>query len=50
VVSLLTTGFSVVDSGLAEDGGFLWVIKIRGQVKPLVPYRRFTACKKPYRA
>jgi hypothetical protein len=41
-----------VGSNLAEDSGFLRVIKIRstasfgGEVKPSVPCCRFTACKR----
>jgi hypothetical protein len=43
-------------SNPAEDDGFLRVIKIRsmtsfgGEVKPSVPCRRFTACKRTLRA
>jgi hypothetical protein len=29
MVSVLSAGPAVVGSSLAEDGGFLWVIKIR---------------------
>jgi hypothetical protein len=43
-------------SNPAEDDGFLRVIKIRsttsfgGEVKPSVPCRRFTACKRTLRS
>jgi hypothetical protein len=43
-------------SNPADDDGFLRVIKIcstssfGGKVKPSVPYRRFTACKRTLRA
>jgi hypothetical protein len=54
VVSLIDTGPTgptVADSGPAEDGGFLCVIKVRstsfgGEVKPSFPCHRFTACKR----
>jgi hypothetical protein len=55
VVSVLAAGprgLAAVGSGLAEDGGFLWVIKATGrtsfgeEVKPSVPCRKFTACKR----
>jgi hypothetical protein len=53
VVSVLATGPKV--RGFDGDG-FLRVIKIRsttsfgGEVKPSVPCRRFTACKRTLRA
>jgi hypothetical protein len=50
VVSVLATepmGHSVVGSNLTEDGGFLWACtSFGGEVKPLAPCRRFTACKR----
>jgi hypothetical protein len=54
VVSVLATeptGYSVAGSIPTEDGGFLRAIKIArtsfgGEVKPSVPCRRFTACKR----
>jgi hypothetical protein len=52
VVTVLATGPTVAGSGPAEDGGFLWVIKVhsvhllRREVKPSVPRRRFAARKR----
>jgi hypothetical protein len=50
VVSVLATGpmgLVAAGSGPTEDRGFLWVIKIPStEVKPSVPCRRFTACKR----
>jgi hypothetical protein len=49
VVSVLSMIFAAVGSGLAEDGGFLWVIKsvactsFEGEVMPSVSCHRFTA-------
>jgi hypothetical protein len=56
--SVLATGPDPRFSGSnpAENDGFLRVIKIRsttsfgGEVKPLVPCRRFTACKRSLQA
>jgi hypothetical protein len=56
VVSVLATGPKVAGSIPAEVDGSLRVIKIhsttsfRGEVKPSVPCRRFTACKRTLRA
>jgi hypothetical protein len=56
VFSVLATGPKVASSIPAEVDGFLRVIKIRsttsfgGEVKPSVPCRRFTACKRTLRA
>jgi hypothetical protein len=50
VVRVLATG--PTGSNPTEGGGFLWVIKslartsFGGEVKPSVPCRRFTACKR----
>jgi hypothetical protein len=52
VVGVLATGPKVAGSGPAGDDGSLWVIKsvarttFGGEVKPSVPCRRFTACKR----
>jgi hypothetical protein len=52
VVACLPLGPRFAGSNPAEDDGFLRVIKFRsttsfgGEVKPSVPCRRFTACKK----
>jgi predicted RNA binding protein YcfA (HicA-like mRNA interferase family) len=52
VVSVLARGPTVAGSGQAEDRGFVWAIKslartsFGGEVKPSVPCRRFTACKR----
>jgi hypothetical protein len=54
--SVLATGHKVRGSHPAEDAGFLRVIKISsttsfgGEVKPSVPCRRFTACKRTLQA
>jgi hypothetical protein len=56
VVSVFATGPKVAGSIPAEVDGFLRVIEIRsttsfgGKVKPSVPCRRFTACKRTLRA
>jgi hypothetical protein len=52
VVRVLATGPTVAGSGQAEDRGFVWAIKsvaqtsFGGELKPSVPCRRFTACKR----
>jgi hypothetical protein len=56
VVSVLATGPKVAGSIPTEVDEFLRVIKILsttsfgGEVKPSVPCRRFTACKRTLRA
>jgi hypothetical protein len=56
VVACLPLDPRFAGSNPAEDDGFSRVIKIRstpsfgGEVKPSVPCRRFTACKRTLRA
>jgi hypothetical protein len=56
VVACLPVDLRFAGSNPAEDDGFLRVIKIRsatsfgGEIKPSVPCRRFTACKRILRA
>jgi hypothetical protein len=55
VVSVLATGPKVAGSIPVDVDGFLRAIKIRsktsfgGEVKPSVPCRRFTTCKRTLR-
>jgi hypothetical protein len=52
MITCISVDPGFVDSYLSKDDGFLRAIKIRsmtyfgGEVKPLVPCCRFTACKR----
>jgi hypothetical protein len=50
VVECLPLDSKFLFSNPAEDDGFLSVTSFGGEVKPSVPCRRFTACKRTLRA